>query len=128
MKNKPVVGQRVDNLEGVENTSAIGTLLGQGLVLVTKLDAIMHNKYARQPDVLRAWMSASYVGSVPRHGRRAPPCPCRPPRQPAGRNRGLTPASHLPPRSHCGRGVFLGWAVDVVTLGNGEDGDRVTSR
>ena len=46
--------QRVDNQEGVENTSAIGTLLAQGQVLVTQLDAIMHNKYARQPDVLRA--------------------------------------------------------------------------
>ena len=57
--------QRVDNQEGVENTSAIGTLLGQGQTLVTQLDAIMHNKYARQPDVLRAWMSASHVERAP---------------------------------------------------------------
>jgi hypothetical protein len=55
------MSQQADSQEGVENTSAIGTLLGKGQSLVTQLDAIMHNKYARQPDTLRAWMSASHV-------------------------------------------------------------------
>jgi len=64
-------GQRVDNQEGVENTSAIGTLLGQGQTLVTQLDAIMHNKYARQPDVLRAWMSANHVERAPTRAKSA---------------------------------------------------------
>jgi hypothetical protein len=57
--------QEADNQEGVENTSAIGTLLAQGQTLVTQLDAIMHNKYARQPDLLRAWLSANHVERAP---------------------------------------------------------------
>jgi hypothetical protein len=50
-----------DNLEGVESTSAIGTQLLAGGQLVTQLDAIMRNKYKRDPDKLRAWQSASRV-------------------------------------------------------------------
>lgn len=50
-----------DNLEGVENTGAIATHLGQAQELITHLDAVMHNKYSRDPDKLRAWKSATHV-------------------------------------------------------------------
>ena len=33
---------------------------------VTQLDAIMHNKYARNPDKLRAWESASHIERAPK--------------------------------------------------------------
>ena len=33
---------------------------------VTQLDAIMHNKYARNPDKLRAWDSASHIERAPK--------------------------------------------------------------
>lgn len=33
---------------------------------VTQLDAIMHNKYARDPDKLRAWSSASHIERAPK--------------------------------------------------------------
>ena len=54
-------GKHSDNLEGVENTSAIDTLLGQAQALITRLDAAIHNKYSRDPDKLRAWKSASHT-------------------------------------------------------------------
>ena len=50
---------------GVENTGLIGQLLGQASSEVTELDAIMHNKYARQPGKLRAWQTASRVERAP---------------------------------------------------------------
>jgi len=51
--------------EGVENTELIGQLLGRAKDEVIELDAIMHNKYARQPEKLRAWHSASRVERAP---------------------------------------------------------------
>jgi hypothetical protein len=50
---------------GVENTELIGHLLGQAGDDVTELDAIMHNKYTRQPEKLRGWQSASRVERAP---------------------------------------------------------------
>lgn len=52
-------GKHSDNLEGVESTSAIDTLLGQAQAIVTRLDAAIQNKYSRDPDKLAAWKSAS---------------------------------------------------------------------
>lgn len=46
------------NLEGNESTSAIDTLLLEGGSAVTQLDAIMRNKYKRNPDKLHAWTRA----------------------------------------------------------------------
>lgn len=46
---------------GVENTELIDELLGRASDDVTELDAIMHNKFTRQPEKLRAWQSASRV-------------------------------------------------------------------
>ena len=52
-------GKHSDNLEGVESTSAIETLLGQAQAIITRLDAAIQNKYSRDPDKLGAWKSAS---------------------------------------------------------------------
>lgn len=46
---------------GVENTAAIGVLLGGINDEIEFLDTIMGNKYERQPEKLRAWESASRV-------------------------------------------------------------------
>ena len=51
--------------DGVENTELIGQLLGQAGEDVTELDAIVHNKYTRQPEKLRVWQSASRVERAP---------------------------------------------------------------
>ena len=50
---------------GVENTELIGQLLGKINDEIGELDAIMHNKYARQPEKMRAWLSASHVERAP---------------------------------------------------------------
>lgn len=52
---------RGENLEGVGNTVLIGHLLDQTAMIAQKLNAIMHNKYATQPEKLRQWRSAYYV-------------------------------------------------------------------
>jgi hypothetical protein len=52
-------GKHSDNLEGVESTAAIETLLGEAQYLITRLDTLMHNKYSRNPDKLLAWKSAA---------------------------------------------------------------------
>ena len=52
-------GKHSDNLEGVESTSAIDTLLGDAQAIITRLDAAIQNKYSRAPDKLAAWKSAS---------------------------------------------------------------------
>jgi hypothetical protein len=57
--------------EGVESTAAIGWLIRAGMKEVTYLDAILHNKYARQPEKLRAWESASHVERAPQRERTA---------------------------------------------------------
>lgn len=54
-------GKHSDNLEGVENTAAIDTLLGQAQSVITRLDAAIQNKYSRDPDKLAAWKSASHT-------------------------------------------------------------------
>ena len=50
---------------GVGSTANIGPLLKEANDLITTLDAIMHNKYTRVPDKLRAWKSASHVERAP---------------------------------------------------------------
>lgn len=52
-------GKHDDNLEGVESTSAIDTLLSKAQTIITRLDAAIQNKYSRDPDKLAAWKSAS---------------------------------------------------------------------
>jgi hypothetical protein len=51
--------------DGVENTELIGQVLGGLSDDIMELNVIMHNKYARQPEKLRAWESASHVECAP---------------------------------------------------------------
>ena len=59
-------GKHSDNLEGVESTSAIDTLLSQAQAIITRLDAAIQNKYSRNPDKLAAWKSASRIERAPK--------------------------------------------------------------
>jgi hypothetical protein len=62
-----------DDSEGVASTAAIGRLIRDGIKEVTILDAIMHNKYTRNPDKLRAWKSASHVERAPQREKKPEP-------------------------------------------------------
>ncbi len=55
-----------DDSTGVASTAAIGRLITAGMKEVNYLDAIIHNKYARNPDQLRAWDSASHIERAPK--------------------------------------------------------------
>ena len=57
-----------------ESTPADGSLsvISTGMKDLTTLDAIMHNKYARQPEKLRAWQSASHIERAPQREKKAP--------------------------------------------------------
>ena len=68
-----------DKLEGVENTSAIETLLAKAQTLIDRLDAAMRNLYARNPDKLAAWKSATHVE---RAAKKTPPPPAPAPPAP----------------------------------------------
>lgn len=50
-----------DDIEGVASTAAVGRLIRAGMKEVNYLNAIMHNKYSRDGDTLRAWKSASHI-------------------------------------------------------------------
>ena len=58
---------------GVENTAAIGQILGMASVDVQVLNTVMHNKYARQPAKLKAWLSASRVERAPQREKKTTP-------------------------------------------------------
>ena len=57
---------------GVGNTATIGQLIQQGMKALTTLDAIMHNKYASQPDKLAEWFTASHIERDPQRGKSQP--------------------------------------------------------
>lgn len=59
-------GKQSDNLEGVQSTSAIDTLLSAAQSIITRLDAALQNKYSRDPDKLAAWKSASRTERPPK--------------------------------------------------------------
>jgi hypothetical protein len=59
--------------EGAGNTALIGPLLLQAANDVQELDAIMNNKYAREPENLRAWQSASRVERAPQREKKPEP-------------------------------------------------------
>ena len=65
------------NYEGAENTAAIGRLVRDGMKECTYLDAIFHNVYVRNPDMLRGWMSASHLERAAQSA--AAPAPTPPP-------------------------------------------------
>jgi hypothetical protein len=50
-----------DDSDGVKNTAAISLLVDAGMKECNHLDAIFHNVYVRNPDKLRAWLSASHL-------------------------------------------------------------------
>ena len=62
-----------DDQSGVASTAAVGRLIRAGMAEVTQLDAIMRNKYARTPDKLRAWQSASHIERAPQREKRSKP-------------------------------------------------------
>ena len=66
------------NSDGVESTAAISRLIHEGRRVVGYLNAIMHNKYTRQPEKLRAWKSASHIERAPRHEPEPAPEPAAP--------------------------------------------------
>lgn len=78
-----LAAQENERANGVGSTAAIGPLLKEGNALVATLDAIMHNKYTRQPDKLRAWQSASHVERAPQREKSPAPLPPTPPPAPA---------------------------------------------
>jgi hypothetical protein len=59
--NSARAAQESGENETVQSTAAVGRLVRDGTKEVIYLDAIVRNKYARNPDKLRAWMSASHV-------------------------------------------------------------------
>ena len=63
-----------DSEDRIGNTAVISPLIQQGVKAVNTLDAIMHNKYATQPDKLAAWQSASHVERDPQRAK-TPPAP-----------------------------------------------------
>lgn len=67
-----------DDEEGMASTDAVGRLIKGGMKEVNYLDAIRHNKYARDPDNLRAWQSASHIESAPQREKKPTPAPAPP--------------------------------------------------
>lgn len=61
----------VNRVSAVQSTAAIDRLIGEGVSTVAMLNAIMHNKYSRETDKLRAWHSACHIERKPRRGRTA---------------------------------------------------------
>lgn len=64
-----------ENLDGVENTELISQLLNQVNDSITHLDTIANNIYSRQPEKMRAWMSASHVERAPQREKKTSPTP-----------------------------------------------------
>jgi hypothetical protein len=70
-----------DSSQGVNviSTAAISAQVETGLKLVANLDAIMHNKYVRDPVTLRAWDSASHTERLAQREKPAPTTPAAAP-------------------------------------------------
>ena len=75
-----------DDQEGVASTVAVGRLIKSGMAEVTQLDAIVNNKYARNPEKLRAWESASHIERAPKRERNPHPAPPLRPRRRSSRH------------------------------------------
>jgi hypothetical protein len=56
----------------VAGTATLSLQIEHGLRQVASLDAIMHNKYTREPEKLRAWRSASHTERSPHHSKPVP--------------------------------------------------------
>ena len=64
--------------EQTGGTAGIGTAIRNGLAAVLQLNTIMHNKYARDAENLRAWMSASHTERAPQREKKPTPPPSAP--------------------------------------------------
>ena len=51
----------------------MGRLIRAGMAEATQLDAIVNNKYARNPEKLRAWESASHIERAPKREKKPAP-------------------------------------------------------
>ena len=60
--------------QGVTSTVTLGKAIEKGITIVGQLNAIMHNKYTRNPEKLRAWNSVSHTERTP-HREKALPTP-----------------------------------------------------
>jgi hypothetical protein len=56
---------QAETQDGVASTAQLGDLLRQAGEVATHVDTAMQNKYARQPDALAAWTSASRLERAP---------------------------------------------------------------
>ena len=56
-------------------TPSIDDLIDQGLVVLKQLDAIMHNKYAGNPEKLAAWLTASNIQRPSSNAKASAPAP-----------------------------------------------------
>ena len=56
--------------ESVEDTAGLNRLTGEGMALVDLLDSALQTKYARNPDKLRAWQSASHLERAPQRAKK----------------------------------------------------------
>src|SRR5207302_7840900 len=66
--------QEAGDQSGVQSTATVGRLIRDGMKERTYLDAIVRNKYARNPDKLAAWESASRIERAPQREKKpAPP-------------------------------------------------------
>lgn len=72
--------QEGDREDAVASTSAVGRLIKEGMKQSVYLDALVRNKYTRDPDKTRAWESASHLERAPQ---RPPPANPPPPPPPA---------------------------------------------
>ena len=61
--------------DGVENTALISQLIRDLMKEVNYLDAIMHNKYSRNPEKLCAWQSASHIERARQREKKSPTPP-----------------------------------------------------
>lgn len=74
--------QEGDREDAVASTAAVGRLIKEGMKQSTYLDALVRNKYARDPDKIRAWETASHLERAPQREKKpAPPGSAPPPTQ-----------------------------------------------
>ena len=64
---------------GVASTAAVGRLVREGMKEVNYLNAIIHNKYSRNAEKLRAWQSASHIERTAQREKKPSPKPPAPP-------------------------------------------------
>lgn len=69
------VHNQSETQSGVEDTARISQILESAAKDVQELDAIMHNKYTRDPAKLHAWQRASRVERAPHREKKPVPAP-----------------------------------------------------